>query len=162
MLLFCCFWGKYKRQLGCHSRTVDHFYECIKTVLPKLHWNVFYLIRSHEHTNSMNDSESSVTSAAWLSLPWNSSHCVALWSTFVYVLQELIKLVHGFVNHIRSTGWRRLGFLIFIGHFPQEWPIFSASFVENDLQLRGSYESSPPCIYEVIPHHPYACIHICV
>jgi len=45
---------------------------------------------------------------------------------------------------------------LYTSHFPQKWPILSASFVENDLQVRGSYEFSwKPWIPCPLPKEPY-------
>jgi len=118
------------------------------TVTPRCLWElyVYMFISTCVHTQHIN-----VWKKSWSFLTV-STRC---WRVHMFPILHLYIHVHPCINEVVgvldsdpkvSTGWRRLiGYLIFIGQFPQKSPIICGSFAEIDLHFQASYGSSPPC-----------------
>ena len=122
----------------------------------------------HTHTPHLHPSLISIHTHRIISSSHHLYHTCVLYqmslSPHICIQKKIITF--SFVKD--TTGWRKpMGCLISVDHCPQKSPIISGSFAKNGLQLRASYGSLPPCIYQSAslpdlhthtPHHLFICI----
>ena len=133
------------RVTATHCKTLQHTATHCNTLQLTYRWHNSFLFvwqdsflsaTQHNHTHNVTQSR------AWRAR--DMTHSLISLRCDTYMMQ------------LRDKGWRRvIGCLIFIGHFPQKSPIISGSFAENDLQLKASYGSLPPCMIHLLYNYSF-------